>query len=320
MKKNLSLLIGITLTLLHTNSYTQPTPQTLPNLEVPVTPSQFLVNTKPSPTASALPLLQKQFRIPQGMFPNPIGVSLIYNYTKEKYKIKKFKGEAGPALESLLGSGLQNWGISKGTIDVESHAVGAKVDIMLLPFLQLFGLAAYLQMNQRTDIGTATVTLNIPPLLGGPKPLGLPVGVLENKLEGFVGMAGINLAFGYKGFFTSFMLSGGYVRLDDKVNNITRFVEKPIMYVAPRIGYQYKGIFNVYTGIQYVELFGATKGKDLSVLTGGLVKSYSVEIEKFPVNFVAGMQFYVSREFVISLEYVGSPDSSGVNMEIGARF
>ena len=116
------------------------------------------------------------------------------------------------------------------------------------------------------------------------------------------------------------MLAGGYTRLDDIENNVIGFVEKPLMYIAPRIGYMFNGVLSVYVGVQRIELFGATKGKDLSALTGGIVKSYEVEFEKFPVNFLFGSQFMITREFGISLEYVGSPDVNGVNLETVFRF
>ncbi|MGL4982298.1 MAG: hypothetical protein ACRC4W_05545 [Treponemataceae bacterium] len=278
----------------------------------------------PMPTLKTFPLLREQLGIEKNALPNPFGVSVIYNFTEENYNIKSFKGEGGDKLQGVLGEGLQPWAISKGTIKVQSHAVGAKVDLNLLPFLQLFALGSYITMNQETDIGTATVTasLTLPPILGGDTikfPIDHHVGALKNVLHGWVGMGGAILSYGYKGFFISAMISGGYVNLDDKINGVTGFVQKPIMYIAPRIGYN-RGRLTVHAGVQYVELFGATKGKDLSTLTKGLVKSYEVEIEKFPVNFLAGIQFMFMREFGISAEYVGSPDSNGINIEAVFRF
>ncbi|MGL4987515.1 MAG: hypothetical protein ACRC5H_10330 [Treponemataceae bacterium] len=289
----------------------------------------------PMPTLKTFPLLQEQLGLDRHSLPNPFGVSVIYNFTEEKYRIKSFKGEGGDtkigtvipglgplgklSVADLAGTGLKPWQISNGTIKVQSHAVGAKVDLNLLPFLQLFALGTYIIMNQSTDIGTATITSNIPAPAGGFMKLPMPVGTLENVLHGWVAMGGAMLSYGYKGFFVSAMISGGYVNLDDRANGINGFVQKPVMYIAPRIGYN-RGRLTVHGGVQYVELFGATKGKDLSVITGGLVKSYEVEIEKFPVNFLAGIQFMFMRELGISLEYVGSPDSNGINIEAVFRF
>ncbi|MGL4394615.1 MAG: hypothetical protein ACRCS8_05265 [Brevinema sp.] len=319
MTKRLVLLASMVFASLQVDTHAQ-SKVNLSDAEVPVMPSRFLLDTKPTRTAQVLPLLQKQFRIPTGMFPNPIGISFIYNYTSESYAIKSFTGEPGPAGSAL---GIGSIGMNRGFVSVESHAIGAKVDVMLLPFLQIFGLAAYLKMDQVTTIDGLRATSD--GSIGGNIISGtinnLNIGFdVVNSLEGFVGMGGMNLMFGYKGFFLSFMLSGGYVRLDDNINNVKGFVEKPIMYVAPRIGYQYKGIFNVFTGVQYVELFGATKGADLSASTGGLVKSFHVGLDKFPVNFMVGMQFTPIREFSIGIEYVGSPDVNGLNLEIGGRF
>ncbi len=286
--------------------------------EFPVEKSQFLFYTKPSPTINHLPLLREKWGIGKEYFPNPIGLSVVYSFTNEKYKIKSFQGEAGDRLTSLLGEGLQPWEISEGLIKTRTHAVGIKGDVFLFPFLQLFVLGAYLNVEQSTNVGIVTPsylswvpnTLQIP----------FPIGTIQNTLEGFVAMSGLNFVFGYKGLFASLMVSGGYAQLNDTKNNINGFAQKPVMYIAPRIGYQYRGILNIHAGVQRVELFGATKGKDLSALSGGLVKSYSVDLSKFPVNFLAGAQFLVSREFNISVEYVGSPDTQGLNIELVSRF
>lgn len=267
---------------------------------------KYLIETAPSLTTEYLPLLRKTLNIPIENLPNPIGVSLIYSYMEESYKIKEFRGDA-------LGQGIQKWDISNGEIKTKTHSVGAKVDIFLLPFLQLFVIGAYVVTDQTTDIGVAKVPL-------GNIEIPFNIGALSNRLEGFVVLSGFNVAFAYRDFFFSFMLAGGYARLDDVKNNVTGFVEKPLMYIAPRIGYMFNGVLSVYVGIQRIELFGATKGKDLSTLTGGLVKSYEVEFEKFPVNFLVGSQFMITREFGISLEYVGSPDVNGVNLETVFRF
>lgn len=213
----------------------------------------------------------------------------------------------------------REWALTDAKVRTKTKAIGAKADIWLLPFMNLFATAAYLNVEQSTSIGTATIKLD-----GSPIPnlnsLTFPIGVLENKLDGYVVMGGTNLAIGYKGFFASFMFAGGYVQLDDSQNNIKGFVQKPFMYYGPRIGYSYNGIFTIHTGLQRIELLGATEGKDLSKLTGGLVSNYSVEIKKFPVNFLAGVQFMFMRDLGISVEYVGSPDTNGLNAELAVRF
>lgn len=233
-----------------------------------------------------------------------------------------------PALQNTLrsiindtvGAGeTKEWKLSEGKAHTRTGAVGVKADVFLFPFMNLFFTTAYLNVEQSTNVGNATIPLK--------KPLGnklnsitFPVGTISNDLDGFLVMGGTNLMIGYKGFFASFMVSGGYVRLDDLKNNITGFVEKPFMYLAPRIGYSYHGVFTAHFGVQRIELFGETKGNDLSKITGGLVEGYSVAIEKFPVNFLVGAQFMFMRDLGLSVEYVGSPDVNGFNAEIAYRF
>jgi len=310
----LHLLQLILLVLLPQFGYTQENKVfSTPEGDIPTMDSLFVIKTKPSKISLYLPLLQKKFGIPYGALPNPIGISIIYNYTEETYGIKNFYGEGGKKGQlSLNDITLYNL----GKTFVKTHAIGAKMDIMLLPFMQIFGAFVYLNSLQVTTLHNVEVAVNIG-LLSIPVPIGDMT--IPTKLEGFIGMGGVNLLFAYKGFFLSFMLSGGYLHLDDKINNISLFTEKPILYYAPRIGYNHKGIFTIYFGVQGVELFGATKGKDLSKATGGLVRSYNVFLEKFPVSFLIGFQFVIIREFTITMEYIGSPDGHGVNIETGFR-
>lgn len=222
-------------------------------------------------------------------------------------------------INNTLGAGEQKeWQLSEGTVHTRTGAVGVKLDTWIFPFMQLFATGTYLNMQQSTNVGDATIPLKQP--LGNISSITFPVGILENKLDGWAVMGGTNLAIGYKGFFLSCMIAGGYVKLDDLVNNVKGFVKKPFMYVAPRVGYSLGGVFTAHFGVQRVELFGSTGGNDLSKITGGLVDNFSVEIEKFPVNFLIGTNFTPMRDFGISFEYVFSPDVKGLNAELAYRF
>lgn len=241
-------------------------------------------------------------------------------------------------LNQALPVGLNEWTIENGTVKTTTSAVGIKADMWLFPFMQIFGGITYLHMEQETNIGTVTIPLrqaittknfidgSLNTLLNLPESiteLPIPIssmGAIKNVLDGYAAIGGTNLAIGYKGFFLSCMIAGGYVQLDDLVHNVSGFVEKPFMYVAPRIGYSLGGVMTAHFGVQYVELFGATEGKDLSAVTYGLVSNYAVEIQKFPVNFLIGTNFTPMRDLGISFEYVFSPDVKGLNAEIAYRF
>ena len=222
-------------------------------------------------------------------------------------------------INSILGAGEQKeWQLSEGKVHTRTGAVGVKLDTWIFPFMQLFATGTYLNMQQSTNVGNATIPLK--QSLAGLNSITFPVGILENKLDGWAVMGGTTLAIGYKGFFLSCMIAGGYVKLDDLVNDVSGFVKKPFMYIAPRIGYSLGGIMTAHFGVQRIELFGSTSGNDLSASTGGLVQGYSVEIEKYPVNFLVGTSFTPMRDLGISFEYVTSPDSRGLNAEIAYRF
>lgn len=235
--------------------------------------------------------------------------------------------------------------LSDGRVNVKTGAVGVKLDTWVFPFMQIFATGAYLSMEQTTLIGDTITIKNVPELGGIPqRPTGNIINIkaptqvdrkyagllgiqgdidfrqIGNKLDGWLAMGGTNLAIGYKGFFLSCMIAGGYVKLDDLANGIKGFVKKPFMYVAPRIGYSLGGVFTAHFGVQRVELFGSTSGNDLSQLTFDAIRSYETEIEKFPVNFLVGTNFAPMRDLGISFEYVFSPDVKGLNAEIAYRF
>lgn len=316
----------------------------VPRETVPVEAINYPIKTKIPKTAEYLPMLQTLLHIEAGTLPNPIGVSIIGSFMEEHYKVTKFNAQTGPTLMGIAGiSPLFNpnqheWKLSQGDVKTKTGAVGVKLDTWLFPFMQLFATGTYLHMEQRTDVGDATIPfvkranliqqaalrlgLAIAKQQGTVTANNMTVHVnpIENTLDGWAVMGGTNLAIGYKGFFLSCMIAGGYVKLDDLQNNVKGFVKKPFMYVAPRVGYSLGGVFTAHFGVQRVELFGSTGGNDLSASTGGLVQSYSVEIDKYPVNFLVGTNFTPMRDLGISFEYVFSPDVKGLNAEIAYRF
>lgn len=324
----------------------------VPRETVPVEAINYPIKSPIPKTAEYLPMLQTLLHIEAGTLPNPIGISIIGSFMEENYNVSKFYGELGPKLERLtkpitpggpaiLKGGKQEWQLSEGTVHTRTGAVGVKLDTWVFPFMQLFATGTYLNMQQSTNVGDATIPLAInlsqypalPPLINtilkflnvkgvklGTQDITFNVGSMENKLDGWAVMGGTNLAVGYKGFFLSCMIAGGYVKLDDLVNDIKGFVKKPFMYVAPRVGYSLGGVFTAHFGVQRVELFGSTSGNDLSQITGGLVNSFDVEIDKYPVNFLVGTNFTPMRDLGISFEYVFSPDVKGLNAEIAYRF
>ena len=222
-------------------------------------------------------------------------------------------------INNTLGAGEQKeWQLSEGKVHTRTGAVGVKLDTWIFPFMQLFATGTYLNMQQSTNVGNATIPLK--QSLLGLNSITFPVGILENKLDGWAVMGGTTLAIGYKGFFLSCMIAGGYVKLDDLVNDVSGFVKKPFMYIAPRIGYSLGGIMTAHFGVQRLELFGSTSGNDLSKITGGLVDNFNIDIEKYPVNFLVGTNFTPMRDLGISFEYVFSPDVRGLNAEIAYRF
>lgn len=265
---------------------------------------------------------------------------LLWNGTKGSTVAKNrqdFFNNLQTKLDQSFGNGIKEWTLSDGSISTKTSAVGVKADVWVFPFMQLFVSGTYLHMEQETNVGNATIPLDQPLVLtdiitgslaaslpaSAKEPINsitFPVGTIRNVLDGWAVMGGTNLAIGYKGFFLSCMIGGGYVKLDDLINDVKGFVKKPFMYIAPRIGYSLGGVFTAHFGVQRIELFGSTSGNDLSASTGGLVQGYSVDIEKYPVNFLVGTSFTPMRDFGISFEYVTSPDSKGLNAEIAYRF
>lgn len=301
-------------------------------------------------TSEILPFFQNDIPITMGTKSNPIGFSLIGGIRDDTFKITSADGTLGSVLElftrplgsssqaypALFDSTTQEWQFSQGKIYTQSKSIGAKIDAWIFPFMQVFFSGAYLNITQRANLGDASIpiTQNLTTdhfsyYSGVLKAFGVSlsstnatfhIGEVQTNLEGWFAMGGANFIYDYKGFFISCLVAGGYVTLNDTTHGITNYLQRPFMYIAPKIGYSFGKIFDTYLGVQRIQTFGENAQSILNTTTNGLAQSYKAQTSRFPIDFIIGTSLAPIKDFSLVFEYIVSPDSRGLNAEISYRF
>jgi hypothetical protein len=157
----------------------------LPAQEVETPPSGTDASVEPKRWSSFLPLMSDVATKRGYELPLPFGVSAIYNYIQRDIEVTDLRiGPAGSPPRSVsrfvdLGS------------DSRVNVGLTRFDTWLLPFVNVYGLAGYVD-NHSVTRGTVTL----------PGPGGRTFNFkAETDLEGFVGGLGLTLAGGYENFF-----------------------------------------------------------------------------------------------------------------------
>jgi len=132
--------------------------------------------------SSFLPLMKEEALARGHELPLPFGVGFVYNYLQREIEVTDVRvGINGQPMESV------NQFINLGS-DSRVNAALLKADAWLLPFLNVYGLAGYLD-NRSTSVGEVTLgaqqfTFEVP-----------------TSLRGVVAGGGLTLAAGYRNFF-----------------------------------------------------------------------------------------------------------------------
>lgn len=149
----------------------------------PASAVEFPAGSKP--WASFLPFMSEMATERGYELQLPIGVSGIYNYIQRDIDINGLRiGPAGSPTRNV--SRLVNLGSNS-----EVNVGLTRLDAWMLPFLNVYGLAGYVD-NHTVTQGTVS----------RPGPRGQTIDILgTTDLNGFVGGFGLTLAGGYKDFF-----------------------------------------------------------------------------------------------------------------------
>jgi hypothetical protein len=147
--------------------------------------------TAPPDTARPrrLPFLGEEARKRGYDLPLPFGAGAVYYYLSRDIEVTEVRiGRNGAQVEPVRDF------VSLGS-KAEVHNANAKVDVWLLPFLNLYAIAGYI-----SNVADTRLDLTLPPLVPGAEPRRRSLS-FETSLEGTVGGLGVTLAGGHKQFF-----------------------------------------------------------------------------------------------------------------------
>jgi hypothetical protein len=218
--------------------------------------------------------------------PLPFGIGLVYNYLQRDIKVNDVRiGLDGAAPRSV--SRFLNLGS-------ESHVNAALVkgDVWLLPFLNLYALAGYID-NESTSIGQ--VTIPRPPPFSGTREFQVKI---PTKIDGLVGGVGLTMAGGYKQLFV--VGDVNYSQTDMGFDDSFR-----ALVASVRVGWNGKLLglpLRLWVGGSYWDTAN-TASSTLSVDGVGQVKFEADQGPRNPWNATVGTSIVLHRHCEVFTEY-----------------
>jgi hypothetical protein len=251
------------------------------------------------PVTRKLPIWGEQAREKGFDLPLPFGMGANYVYMHQGIKIRNLKvGIEDPVIE------VEGLDFS----DARSHdsAVTARLDMWLLPFLNLYGLFGSINGEAEFDLDVSQITGGLPPI--GLPPVFEPNNPIDLNIDynGYTFGGGVTLAGGYKNFFSSLDANYTYSKVDvvdGRIDTVT---------VAPRLGMlvdppDIPGKFAFWIGAMYM-YYKQTVTDDirLSELDPRLPPvelAFKLEVtNEQPWNFLYGGQWEITKRLHFTLE------------------
>jgi len=233
--------------------------------------------------SSFLPLWGEEARERGHDLPLPFGIGANFMNIWQDYDIKSIH------LTPLVPVPFPTDSVEVSTAEGKGYSVDGRLDVWLLPFLNLYGVVGYTEGESRA---TATI-----PGLGN---LQFPF-VLE--YEGVTYGGGGTLAYGYKQLFASLDYNYTETQLDIADSRITAHVFTPRLgwhgklgklKGAAWLGTMYQGIAQEFRGTLDVSLPGAP---------GPIPVNYQVDQEPTdPWNLIMGLEWQISRHLHLVVE------------------
>jgi hypothetical protein len=249
------------------------------------------------PVTRKLPLWGEQARQRGFELPLPFGIGFNYTYMDQGIRIRNLKvGVGNPNIEV---EGLD-------FNDARSHdsAVTARLDMWLLPFVNLYGLFGSITGQAEFDLDVSQITGGVPglpPIIEPNKTIGL-----NFDYNGFTFGGGMTLAGGYENIFASLDMNYTYSTVDvvdGRIDTVT---------VAPRLGLlvdppDIQGSFALWIGAMYMH-YKQTVADDISLQEldprlPPVELAFKLDIENdSPWNFLFGGQWEVTKRLQIMAE------------------
>jgi len=142
--------------------------------------------------SSFLPLMKGEAEKRGIELPLPFGSGLVYYYLDRSIKITDLRiGRDGAPPVSVSE-------FAKLSARAKVHNLDAKVDVWILPFLNVYLIGGYFWNESET-----TIDVSLPPLTPGGSPRRRQI-LVPTAMEGSIGGVGLTLAGGYGPFFLTF--------------------------------------------------------------------------------------------------------------------
>jgi len=268
-----------------------------PVLEETIQKQEDEKKEKIEPVTRKLPIWGEQARQRGFELPLPFGMGANYSYIDQGIRIRNLKiGIGDPNIEVR---GLE-------FNDARSHdsAVTARLDVWLLPFVNLYGLFGSINGEAEFDLDVSQIRDSLP----GLPPIFEPSKTIDVNIDynGFTFGGGITLAGGYENFFGTLDTNYTYSTVDIVDGKVDTFT------VAPRLGLlidppDIKGSFALWIGAMYM-YYKQTVTDDINLQEldprlPPVELAFKLDIEnEDPWSFLIGGQWEITKRLQVMAE------------------
>jgi hypothetical protein len=254
---------------------------------------------KIEPVTRKVPIWGEQARQRGFDLPLPFGMGLNYTYMDQAIRIRNLKVGIGDPNIEVEGIDFD---------DARSHdsAITVRIDMWLLPFLNIYGLFGSINGEAEFDLDVSQITDNLP--VPGLPPVVEPNKTIDLNMDynGFTYGGGLTVAGGYENFFGSLDTNYTYSTVDivdGRIDAVT---------VAPRLGLimdppDIKGSIAVWIGAMYMH-YKQTVTDDVNLQEFDprlppVQLAFKLDIENHhPWNFLFGGQWEITKRLQIMAE------------------
>lgn len=271
-------------------------------------PCTFANSSPETESTEFLPIWGDEARAEGYELPEPFGIGVNYMNMRQNIIVDSIK------LSGLsLGAGMGDLGkvldIGVGHTRERSESEMAKLDVWILPFLNIYGIIGHTKGTSKTEIASVSL-MDIP----------LPVekGTSFNlSFKGTTYGAGTTLVGGYDNWFSALDINYTETQFDILDGNISAFT------LTPRVGYRFTtpgvdtlhlapGKLSIWVGSMYQDVQQEFKGSinDLKMPASmeglsSLAKDGRFDVKQHlqsPWNMLVGAQYEMTRNFNVITE------------------
>lgn len=230
----------------------------------------------------------------------PYGVNLVLMDLSGQWNVKEFSAAVGNNQIASV----------SGNAHVHPFTYGARADVWLLPFLNVFATGGGLKLNvQATGLDLPLGVSGIPPeVIRGDVNLDL-------DFTGYYGGGGIVMSYAWKSYFTSVDYSAVWTHLQSQTSNVSGS-ELRTDTASFRIGYN-AGPIQPYIGGRWVKKIDHFEGTVAG--PGDQPLTFAVDLEAPAWNYQIGIHGLIARHFECLVEAGFGKRTHGL-VNFGYRF